>query len=181
MSRSTNSGSGGGGASLSNLGWLEDHETDGRYVVMLGLRYSRVLKRREAFTLQYYADLIPVALETDAIVEGEGAGAPLERSTVYGAGISPLGLRLVFRPSARVRPFLGASGGFMLFSDEVPLPGARQFTFTADIETGIEIPLTNGHGLMAGVRFHHLSNANTGDVNPGLNAFAFFAGFSVSR
>jgi hypothetical protein len=170
-----------GAASLSNLGGLEDRETDGRRVFILGLRYGRVLLRRNAFTLHYAADLIPFALETDAIVDRGTAGGGLDRATVYGFGVSPLGARLMFRPLERLRPFVGLRGGFLLFSEEIPIPGARRFTYTGDAEVGVEVRLDGHKAIQAGLRFHHVSNANTGAVNPGLNAFAFYTGLTFFR
>jgi hypothetical protein len=35
--------------------------------------------------------------------------------------------------------------------------------------------------LGAGIPFHHISNADTGDSNPGLNAFVLFVGVSAYR
>jgi len=120
------------------------------------------------------------AVETNNIVDVEGSGVYVRR-TAYGAGVAPLGARMAFWPRSRVKPYVGVSGGFLLFDQDVPLPGAKQFAWTADLEVGGQI-WTGGHSsLNVGVRFHHASNANTGAVNPGVNAFVLFLGFSLFR
>lgn len=172
---------GGGAFSVSTIGGLDEVETEGRRVGVVSFRYGRVLLRRDAFALEYFADLIPFALQTNTIVvAGDGSGA-FVRTNAHGAGLAPLGARIVFRPGSRVKPYVGVSGGALLFDEEVPLPGANKFAWTADLEMGGQIWTGGRSSLTLGLRYHHISNANTGDVNPGLNAFVFFAGFSLFR
>ena len=172
---------GGGALSVSTIGGLDRAETEGRRVGLLSFRYGRVLLRREMFALEYIADLIPFAVETNTIVLADDGSGAFVRRTAYGAGMAPLGGRIVFRPGSRVKPFIGASGGFLLFNEAVPLPRANKFAWTGDAEAGVQIWTERRSSFTLGLRFHHISNANAGAVNPGLNAFLFFAGFSVFR
>ena len=172
---------GGGAPSVSTIGGLDSVETEGRRVGLFAFRYGRVLLRRETFALEYIADVIPFAVETNTIVLADDGSGAFVRRTAYGAGMAPLGGRLVFRPSSRVKPFIGASGGFLLFNEAVPLPRANKLAWTGDAEAGVQIWTEQRNAVTLGLRFHHISNANTGDVNPGLNAFVFFAGFSLFR
>ena len=172
---------GGAALSVSTIGGLDRVETEGRRVGLLSFRYGRVLLRRDAFALEYFADLIPFAVETNTIVLANDGSDAFVRRTAYGAGMAPLGGRLVFRPASRVKPFIGISGGFLLFNEEVPLPGANKLAWTGDAEAGVQIWTERRSSFTLGLRFHHISNANTGDVNPGLTAFVFFAGFSLFR
>ena len=172
---------GGGALSVSTIGGLDRAETEGRRVALFSFRYGRVLLRRDAFALEYFADLIPFVLETNTIVVADDGSGAFVRRTAYGAGMAPLGGRIVFRPGSRVKPFVGASGGFLLFNEEVPLPRANKLAWTGDAEAGVQIWTERRSSFTLGLRFHHISNANTGDVNPGLNTFIFFAGFSLFR
>jgi hypothetical protein len=52
------------------------------------------------------------------------------RESVYGAGAAPIGLKLNFRRQKRVQPFAAATGGFLYFSEQVPIAGAARFNFT---------------------------------------------------
>ena len=172
---------GGGALSVSTIGGLDRAETEGRRVGLLSFRYGRVLLRREMFALEYIADLIPFAVETNTIVLADDDSGAFVRRTAYGAGMAPLGGRIVFRPGSRVKPFIGASGGFLLFNEAVPLPRANKFAWTGDAEAGVQIWTERRSSFTLGLRFHHISNANTGAVNPGLNAFVFFVGLSLFR
>jgi hypothetical protein len=93
---------GGGASSVSTIGGLDRAETEGRRVGLLSFRYGRVLLRREMFALEYIADLIPFAVETNTIVVADDGSGAFVRRTAYGAGMAPLGGRIVFRPGSRV-------------------------------------------------------------------------------
>jgi hypothetical protein len=158
---------------------------------LVGLRYHRLLipaesaatTTREAPTLTYTADLIPIAAVSipkgtspaslsSAIQSVEEVGL-----STYGVGVYPMGLRVGFRPSATVRPFVEGHTGFFYLFDPMPDERGRRFNFGAGVGGGVQISLTRHTILTLGYRYHHLSNGFRGSINPGLDANLLYVGF----
>jgi opacity protein-like surface antigen len=86
-----------------------------------------------------------------------------------GEAISPFGLKLNFAPRRKLQPFLIGHGGYMYSTQEIPVRGAGSFNFTFDGGIGVEFYLSNTKSIRADYRYHHLSNNNTANVNPGVD------------
>jgi hypothetical protein len=119
--------------------------------------------------------------DTSLFFPAPGTKLPLDRRTVYGAGAAPIGLKFNFRRNRRVQPFGHATGGFLYFSDWVPVPVSSQFNFTFDFSGGVQIVNSNRRSFSLGYKFQHISNGNTGFFNPGVDVQMVFAGFSIFR
>lgn len=74
-----------------------------------------------------------------------------------------------FVPGAAVHPILHLGAGALLTDERVP-PGETRHNFSLLAGLGLEARLTRGLALQAGYRLHHVSNADTGLRNPGINA-----------
>lgn len=98
----------------------------------------------------------------------------------YGLGASPIGLRINFRPTSRLQPFIGGSTGFVYFLRSVPNEQGKQLNFTADAGGGLQVILSPSVALLIGYRYHHLSNGFRGQINPGVDANLLYLGVSVS-
>lgn len=85
----------------------------------------------------------------------------------FGVGGSPLGLELSIR-----RFFVTSSGGFLYFNRQ--LFGATQMNFTAEFGGGIKV-----HHFDLGYIYHHISNANLGRTNPGMDVHCLFVGYRI--
>ena len=152
----------------------------------LGLRYGRVLFASENIAFQYTIDVIPMAvlslIRFTAVPVSPGVFSIQEsRKSVYGAGAAPIGLKFNFRRQKRVQPFAAATGGFLYFSEQVPVAGASQFNFTYDFSGGIQIVNSNRRSFTIGYKYHHISNGYTATFNPGVDLQMIYAGFSVFR
>lgn len=147
-------------------------KTEDRRLLLVALRYGRVLAAWESTSLEYTLDIFPAAV----VFVPEDARR--SRSTIYGAGISPLGLKLNFGQQSWIKPFVGASVGFLYFEDDVPVPRSSRFNFTPEIGLGLQFFLNPKNAVTVGYKFHHISNANTGRRNPGMDSHVFYAGFS---
>jgi len=148
----------------------------------LGLRYGRVLAASQTIAFEWTIDVVPVAiLSNDRFVFVPGTGYVGNRKTVYGAGVSPIGLKFNFRRDRRVQPFGQATGGFLYFSQQVPVAGASQYNFTFDLSGGVQIVNRNRHSFTIGYKFQHISNGSTAPLNPGVDAQMIFGGFSLFR
>jgi hypothetical protein len=157
---------------------------------LVGLRYHRLLipaesaalATHEAATLAYTADLVPVAAVS--IPKGTAPGSlsfaiqSVEEVglSTYGMGVYPMGLRVGFRPSATVRPFVEGHTGFFYLFDPIPDERGRRLNFAAGVGGGVQISLTRHTILTLGYRYHHLSNGFRGSINPGLDANLLYVG-----
>ena len=99
----------------------------------------------------------------------------------YAGGISPLGQRVNWRPTRRVQPYAMINAGFLAFARQVPVSQGTQFNFTAEGGAGVEIFQTARRSAAFDVTFHHTSNADRGDVNPGIDQVLFRLSYRLGR
>lgn len=142
-----------------------------RKLVLFGLRYGRILAAWDWGSLEYTLDIFPAAVvfEPDRVRRGS--------STIYGAGLSPLGLKVNFGQSW-IQPFVAASVGFLYFEDDIPVPDSSRFNFTPEFGLGLQFFLTPKQALTLGYKLHHMSNADTSRNNPGMDSHVIYVGFS---
>lgn len=155
---------------------------------IVALRYARVLAANRKVAFQYTVDAVPLALLSQpnfrliqSASDPNSFTIERKRQTIYGAGISPVGFKFNFRNTKRVQPFADTSGGFIYFTEQVPVAGASQFNFAFDFGGGVQIFNRRKRAVTIGYKFHHLSNAGTSSINPGVDANIFYAGFSVFK
>lgn len=147
-------------------------KTQDRELLLFGLRYGWIFSASENIAYEYTFDLIPTA------VMSEPGRVRRGKSTFYGAGLSPLGLKVLFGQQSWVKPFIGASVGFLYFNEKVPVPRASRFNLTPEISLGLEFFIAPQRAFTLGYKYHHLSNAYTAPRNPGLDSNVIYAGFS---
>ena len=99
----------------------------------IAVRYGRVLAANKTVAFEWTIEATPLAVLSlkRFIFTQTSAGnftVTTSRESVYGAGLSPIGLKFNFRPQRRVQPFASATGGFLLFEKDIPVPGAARFT-----------------------------------------------------
>jgi len=84
-----------------------------------------------------------------------------------------------FLSFGRWMPFWDGGAG-MLWTDLAPrIPEqSTQFNFILQTGPGVSYFVSEKLAITAGIRFHHISNANIGDRNTGLNAWLFTLGMS---
>ncbi len=149
-----------------------------RQLMLVTVTYSHVLTGNEDTVLKYRFSLVPAAFVRHGTVAGLDTTV-LPPQTTYGGGAEPIGLQVNWRRSTHLQPFIGATGGFLYFTDQVPVPESSQYNFTFSFGGGIEL-LNSGRGtLRLGYRFHHLSNGYTGHVNPGIDSHIIEIGFAL--
>ncbi len=112
-----------------------------------------------------------------------------KRTYTYGQGLSPLGLRLNLFPKHRIQPLIEGVGGYLFSTQPVPISEAGSFNFTFSIGVGFEVyrastgesSFFGNRSLTAEYRYSHLSNANTAEFNPGIDAGAYLVRFAFGR
>lgn len=149
----------------------------------VGLRYGRVLAAGKSIAFEWTIDAIPLAiLSNDRLIATSSPYVfTVTRKSVYGAGAAPIGLKFNFRRNRRLQPFGHATGGFLYFSQQVPIDGASQFNFTFDFSGGVQIVNSNRRSFTIGYKYQHISNGRTANFNPGVDVQMLFAGFSIFR
>ena len=166
---------GGSYFSTNVLAFSED-----RKLVITELRYARQLTTRRRFSLKMTMDLVPAAI----LIEPKNVeltsriipGSPWR--SVYGWGLTPVGLQMNFRPRKRVQPFAESTFGFLHFNSRVISPAASRFNFTVDLGPGVQLFATPRQAVTLGYRYHHLSNADIAPRNPGADSNIFYVGYS---
>jgi hypothetical protein len=151
-----------------------------RHLLLLNLQYARTLGAKGPFSLKYTADLIPVALETQPTTYYIVHHKVLKNTagTVFGAGANPLGFQVNFGRK-KIQPFANSSIGFLYFTRQVPAPNSSQFNFTFNFGGGIQLFAASRRSFTVGYKYHHLSNADTGIINPGIDSNVIYVGFSL--
>ncbi len=88
----------------------------------------------------------------------------------YTGGVSPVGLRLNFRPGHRIQPLINSHLGFLAATRDFPVFKSSAMNFTFDFGAGLEMFRDNSHSWVVEYRLHHLSNAYLGYENPGVDS-----------
>ena len=111
-----------------------------------------------------------------------GPCAHASRRITRGIGLEPVGFDFNFRRRHRIQPVAGINGGFLKFPRDVPISNSNSFNFTFSLRGGVQIFTGESRSLTIGYRFHHISNANTGNpFNPGIDSNFIYAGYSFHR
>jgi hypothetical protein len=169
----------------TRAGHVED-----RALYILGVSASRRIARWRFGELHFAPTLVPGILATanreyklvDQPSDGSGA-LPLKRVSIpykksaFGAGLLPVAAEVTMFGSARAGLVIGGGGGAAYFNRRIPDPGETRFNFLADGHAGIY--LRTGPGVtILGFRLQHISNGDTGRVNPGMDSRMLYVGFS---
>lgn len=150
-----------------------------------GLCYGRILWANDKFAFKYAFNAVPVAVLSYREVNPQllDPGFPVAvqgtRRNVYGAGLSPLGFQLYFRPQSRIKPFVNTSGGFLFFNDPVPQLNGARFNFTYDFGGGVQVFRDSRRAFNFGYKYQRLSNGGRALNYPGFKAHIFYFGYSI--
>jgi len=163
--------------------------TSDEQIYTAGFRYGRTLYDKPFTSLEYILDIVPVQLVHQftwvpcGTPSRLGFICPSGHETVWGGGISPIGLKMNFRRQRKLQPFIGANGGFIVSTRPVPvdIPGGTQYNYTFDAGGGLELfSASRRSSWKFAYRFQHISNAYRHNFNPGLDnnqlyiAYSFF-------
>ncbi|MEE2912256.1 MAG: acyloxyacyl hydrolase [Planctomycetota bacterium] len=103
----------------------------------------------------------------------------VEQSGKDAIGLNPSAqLRWHFIAEDKWSMFIEGGAGFLRTSANVP-SGGSQFNFTVQIGTGFSFDAGNQNRWLVGARWHHISNANTYNNNPGRDNIMLWAGLSM--
>jgi hypothetical protein len=162
-----------------------------RDLYLTGVRYGWTIghwSKLGGMNLRYTPEIIPVAYLRDRVVNGIPVSLdrfalpriPIDRH-VYAEGANPVGLQMNFRRGKRFQPLWDFEGGFLHFTERVLSRSGSQFQFTVATGPGAQIFLTHRTALSIGYHYHHLSNANISNSNPGTDTNQIYFSFSLFR
>jgi hypothetical protein len=153
----------------------------------LNFQYARVLVARDNWALKYMVEMVPVAVisqprqvnvvQGNVVVQVDAAGT---RRAIYGGGTSPIGLQVNFRRHRMLQPYINGTAGVLYFTEQVPVSGSSQFNFGVGWGAGVQIWHRENQSVSIGYKFHHISNANSANRNPGVDSNLLYAGYSWS-
>ena len=137
-----------------------------------GVEYDRNTWGRFAGArMDWAAEVIPVVLlRQPAKLNPYGVRDSHKNIIVPGAGISPIGLRMLWRANKAVKPYFTVKGGVLGFTQKALSPDATYFNFSMQEAVGIQLKLKERWDLRLGVfGDFHFSNAFITQYNPGLD------------
>jgi len=138
-------------------------------------RYERLLYSGQRFNVRWVFDAVPVALVGDRYTSTG------RRAYSYGVGASPIGAQVNFVHYRHIEPFLTSGGGFLYFNHRM-FGTTQQFNFTAQLGGGVQLFTSSRRtAIDLGYKYHHISNANLANQNPGLDSHMLFIGLSLFR
>jgi hypothetical protein len=151
-----------------------------RSLTLLELGYGRQIFSRRRVRFHYLLTAVPIAVVSEPLItQTTGKAAPqTPRDNIFGAGASPIGLEVKIGKSNRAQGFLKSNGGFLYLQRALPGLDSTRFNFTVNLDGGVSLPLSRNNRLRLGYRYHHLSNANRGQHNPGLDSHMIIAAWS---
>lgn len=142
---------------------------------MLGMQYNRkFLSIDKKHSVKYALDLSLTATYTYPSFTTQA-----QRTSVKGLGIAPFGLQIDFYEDQNISPFFKSSAGFIHLQNPFPDERGARFNFTLEFGTGLQFNLSNRISLYTGYKYHHMSNGETGLVNPGVDSNFLFGGLSI--
>jgi hypothetical protein len=136
--------------------------------------------------MDYVAEVLPFVL-LDKPLNTNVYGSPSDpknaskavRQYVPGFGISPIGFRWQWRSAKKIRPYLEAKGGVLVFTKKVPSTEASYENFSLQSGTGVQVMMSQKWGLRLGLfGDFHFSNAFVVPINPGLDVMNANLGLS---
>jgi hypothetical protein len=120
--------------------------------------------------VDYVAEVLPlVLLGEPAKYAYNSMALTTARQTKYGADISPIGVRILWRRNQAFKPFVIAKGGVAYFKDRILSPGDTHLQFTAQFGGGFAQRLTSRIDFRASINEYHFSNGNISASNPGVD------------
>jgi hypothetical protein len=176
-----------------NSPYLTRMGTERRDFYALALHADWTLGSFPGVTLSYSGDILPIVASTNNVngfearpcdsgeLPGQCFRTVLRTGTVYGTGLSPLGLTATVGPFASFSIQLGVNAGALWFTRAVPDPEAQRFNFTLAGRAGVEVPLRARYAALIGYMRHHTSNGGMARANPGLDSHMFYLGMTRRR
>jgi opacity protein-like surface antigen len=103
------------------------------------------------------------------------------RRWTIGDAMSPVGFQWNFLPRRKTQPFFVGHGGYMYTTEPIPVAAAGSFNFTFDLGVGVELFRSHTRSVRGEFRYHHISNHNTANFNPGIDNLIYEVTYAFGR
>lgn len=140
----------------------------------VGFRFERKILQLSEHVFEYTADLNLLASYTYPSYTFAGT-----EETLTGFGLTPLGIQFNLNGDRIIQPYLRTSSGFLYLESPFPDQRGTRLNFTFEAGAGLEMFVLDNASLKMGYSYHHLSNGETGEVNPGIDSNLIYIGFTV--
>ena len=148
-----------------------NNSAPGIHAATLGFRWSHMWKARLGSFIRGHPAFAIEIVPLTTFVQSD--------KTTYAGGFNLL-YEHHFAVTGRVLPGWKLGAGFLYSNIKLPESETRQ-NFSLLTALGVDIMVTDSSALFLGYRFHHVSNAETGDINPGVNLHTVMFGLSFYR
>lgn len=129
--------------------------------------------------MDYSAEVEPVVLlKQPAKTDVWGDKLSPQMKYVYGMGISPIGLRMLWRDGKTWKPYFNAKGGVLVFTQKALSMNASYGDFNLHMGVGTQFRLTPRWDGRVGFTYFHFSDAFVVPSNPGLDSMMYTVGLS---
>jgi hypothetical protein len=126
--------------------------------------------------MDYVAEILPVAiLKQPSQTDVWGNRLSSTFTTLYGAGISPVGLRMMWRDGKAWKPFYTVKAGLIGFNRKALSQYAAYFDFSLQQSIGVQFRLNHRWDFRAGIEHFHFSDGFVVPSNPGLDEMSYSA------
>ncbi len=105
------------------------------------------------------------------------------RQWTFGQVFTPIGFKYSMRTHHPLQPFVIATLGYMYTSRPVPIATAESFNFVFDFGAGLELYRSDQkkRSISLEARYHHFSNRNTAESNPGTDNITYKLSYNFGR
>lgn len=148
-----------------------NNSAEGIHIATGGVRWSHLWGENFGGILRGHPAVAIEFLPVMAFVESG--------QTTWGVGANLL-YEHHFIVEGPILPVWKLGAGFLYTNHEVPRNETRH-NFSVLTALGVDLMVSERSALFLGYRFHHVSNANTGRVNPGINVHSVIFGLSFYR
>jgi len=154
---------------------------DNREINVLGVQFAHPMGHILNARFDYMTEVIPVFVLREPKVYGADSRAlDTEHKFVHGAGVSPIGARILWRPHSGWRPYLLGRGGILYFNDRVLSTKGTHLQFLAEFGAGVQIKIRPKTQLSLGYSFYHFSNGDIAARNPALDSNFIYCAVNFS-
>lgn len=95
------------------------------------------------------------------------------RQTTYAFAALPVGVRLNGIARRRIQPTFAVNLGALYATRNIPVDNTSSFNFLGYAGPGLEVFLSRKRSIRVEYVYEHLSNANLGNTNPGVDSATF--------
>lgn len=145
------------------------------YLWLAGLEYDRhSWGKFIGARMDYVAEILPVViLRQPVTTDVFGDPLALGHENVAGLGMSPIGVRMLWRDGKAWKPFFIAKGGMLGLTQKALSKYASYENFTLQQSTGIQFRLNHRWDARVGVSDFHFSNGFIVQSNPGIDEMMY--------